>query len=67
MLEKRLYLKDSILDRLSRITPRQNKRYQELREQGMTIKEALNIAAPLKAAPRHEQLMLSTRSEEEDE
>jgi hypothetical protein len=41
------YVRGSILDRLSKLTVRESKKYQELREQGMTIKEALNTIKPL--------------------
>lgn len=35
-----------MLDRLSLLTPRQNKQYQKLRDEGKTIKEALEIVRP---------------------
>jgi len=49
--KKTLYIPGSILDRLSLLTPKQNRAYQALRDEGKTIKEALEIVRPQQEEP----------------
>lgn len=60
------YVKGSILDRLSKLTVRESKKYQELRAQGMTIKDALNQIKPLVMNTKVQNLPFDPNSEDKE-
>ena len=51
-------------DRLARLSVPKSRKYMQLREEGKSLMEALNIVAPL---AKNTQLVLNTNSKENDE
>jgi len=54
---------NSTADRLGRLSVPKARRYMQLREEGKTIEEALNVVAPIETK---EQLVFNTNPEEDE-